>query len=220
MFILNKLKCYIRYIKKYDVIQSLCWYFKLNLPNLSSFRVYPNSIIDIDKGAMVDIQDGELAINVSWFAGRKRRYVSELRVMEGGKLIIGGNFSLYQGASIFVAKNATLHLGKNSFLNTNTTLNCFHHIEIGSGCAISDNVCIHDSDSHVLNGNKDMMSAPVIIEDNVWIGKNVIILKGVTIGEGAVIGAGSVVSKSIPPRCLAVGNPAKIIKENIYWTNE
>ena len=64
----------------------------------------------------------------------------------------------------------------------------------------------------------DKVSAPVIIENHVWIGKNVTILKGVTIGEGAIIGAGSVVSKSIPPHCLAVGNPAKVIKENLTWT--
>ena len=220
MFMFKKLKLYRRYFKKYDVIQSLRWYFKLNLPNSASFHVYPHSIIDIKNGAMIDILDGEFAINASFFVSRKRRYVSELRVMEGGRLIVDGNFTLYQGASIFVAKSAILHLGKNSYLNTNTTLNCFHHIEIGSGCAISDNVCIFDSDSHILNGNKDAMSAPVIIEDNVWICKNVIILKGVRIGEGAVIAAGSVVSKSIPSRCLAAGNPAKIIKENISWTNE
>lgn len=46
---------------------------------------------------------------------------------------------------------------------------------------------------------------------------NVIILKGVTIGDGAIIGAGSVVTRDIPPRCLAVGNPARVIKENVEW---
>lgn len=56
-------------------------------------------------------------------------------------------------------------------------------------------------------------SAPVIIGDDVFIGARAIILKGVTIGDGAVIGAGSVVTKSIPPRVIAAGNPARIIKE-------
>ena len=96
-------------------------------------------------------------------------------------------------------------------------MNCFYQIEIGEDCAISDNVSIHDSDSHILNGEKDRVSAPVVIGDHVWIGKNVTILKGVTIGDGAVIGAGSVVTKSIPAGCLAVGNPARVIKENITW---
>jgi acetyltransferase-like isoleucine patch superfamily enzyme len=51
----------------------------------------------------------------------------------------------------------------------------------------------------------------VIIEDNVWIGANCIILSGANIGQGAVISAGSVVSSEIPPYCIAVGNPARVV---------
>lgn len=51
-----------------------------------------------------------------------------------------------------------------------------------------------------------------MIEDDVFIGMNTIVLKGVTIGARSVIGAGSVVVKSIPADCIAVGNPAKVIK--------
>lgn len=51
----------------------------------------------------------------------------------------------------------------------------------------------------------------IIIEEDVWVGANVTILSGVTIGRGSVIGACSVVTKSLPPYCVAVGNPTKII---------
>lgn len=54
---------------------------------------------------------------------------------------------------------------------------------------------------------------PVIIEDNVWIGDKAIILPNVTIGKGSIIGAGAVVTKDIPPYCIAVGNPAKVIRK-------
>ena len=53
---------------------------------------------------------------------------------------------------------------------------------------------------------------PVHIEDGVNIGVGVIIMPGVTIGKGASIGAGSVVTRDIPPYCVAVGAPAKVIK--------
>lgn len=54
----------------------------------------------------------------------------------------------------------------------------------------------------------------IIIGKNVWIGAGCIITSGVNIGEGSVIGAGSIVTKNIPPFSLALGNPAKIIKNN------
>ena len=57
----------------------------------------------------------------------------------------------------------------------------------------------------------------VIIESNVWIGCNVTILKGVTIGDNAIVGAGSVVTKNVRPNTVVVGNPAKVIRENISW---
>jgi maltose O-acetyltransferase len=56
-------------------------------------------------------------------------------------------------------------------------------------------------------------SRPVLIGDDVWIGTRALILPGVTIGSGAVVGAGSVVTGDIPERCLAVGNPARVIKK-------
>ncbi|MBI5303617.1 MAG: hypothetical protein HY868_15890 [Chloroflexi bacterium] len=56
-------------------------------------------------------------------------------------------------------------------------------------------------------------STPVRIERGAWIGARAIILKGVTIGEGAVVGAGAVVTHSVPPRSLAVGNPAQIVRQ-------
>ena len=53
---------------------------------------------------------------------------------------------------------------------------------------------------------------PIVIEDGAHIGIGSIIMPGVTIGKGAVIGAGSVVTKDIPPYCVAVGVPAKVIR--------
>ena len=55
-------------------------------------------------------------------------------------------------------------------------------------------------------------TAPIVIEDDVLIGSRCIILKGVTIGARSVIGAGSIVTKSIPPDCIAAGNPCKVIR--------
>ncbi|MNR25572.1 Maltose O-acetyltransferase [compost metagenome] len=58
----------------------------------------------------------------------------------------------------------------------------------------------------------------IVISDDVWIGANSVITAGVTIGKHVVVGAGSVVTKDIPDYCVAVGNPARIIKQ--YSFNE
>jgi acetyltransferase-like isoleucine patch superfamily enzyme len=73
-----------------------------------------------------------------------------------------------------------------------------------------------DRDYHKIDSDEEVIK-PVRICDNVWIGCNSIILKGVTLGEGVVIAAGSVVTADVPPKALAAGNPAKVIKENVCW---
>lgn len=206
----------IKSFRNTDILKTVFFHIKYGLP-FGSLMVYPKSVIEIHKTANLKITNGALQINKSWFDTRKRRFISELRLDKNSTLICNGNFSLYQGASVYVAPNAKLTVKGNAFLNTNSTLNCFCAVELGNGVAISDNVEIQDSDNHFIDGQKDSMSAPIKIEDNVWIGKNAIILKGVTVGKGSVIGAGAVVTKNIPPNSVAVGNPAAVIKTVNHW---
>jgi acetyltransferase-like isoleucine patch superfamily enzyme len=56
-------------------------------------------------------------------------------------------------------------------------------------------------------------TATIIVEDDCWIGANVVVVAGVTIGKHSIVAAGSIVTKNIPPFSVAVGNPARIIKQ-------
>lgn len=176
-------------------------------------------MIVFEQDSTLIIKNGRFVVNASWIKTQKRASFGALVLQKKSKLLVNGDFSMFEGSSIFLAENALLELGNNSFINTNTTIDCYHHIVIGSDCAISDNVRIQDSDSHFIieNGVRKINTSPVIIGNHVWIGKNSIILKGVSIGDGAVIAAGAVVTKNVPPRCLVGGNPAKVIKQNIIW---
>jgi acetyltransferase-like isoleucine patch superfamily enzyme len=74
-----------------------------------------------------------------------------------------------------------------------------------------------DTDFHPLEAqarrsdSEPAKTAPVTIEDDVFIGMNCLILKGVTLGRGSVIGAGSVVTKDVPPHTMVAGNPVRFI---------
>lgn len=92
-------------------------------------------------------------------------------------------------------------------------------IEIGNGVAITSGVMIlcHERDLTNYKPGMYAMHCPfkegkVVIKDGAHIGIGTIILPGVTIGEGAIIGAGSVVNRDIPPYCVAVGCPARVVK--------
>lgn len=90
-------------------------------------------------------------------------------------------------------------------------------IRIGRNCLIGTNVEILDSNFHGIAPaergiSRPEWAAPVVVEDNVFIGSNVRILKGVRIGAGAVIANSSVVIADIPPMVIAAGIPAKVIR--------
>jgi acetyltransferase-like isoleucine patch superfamily enzyme len=111
---------------------------------------------------------------------------------------------------------ALLKIGNHASIGNRTEIHCGKEITIGDNCIIAWDVVIMDWDYHRLNG-KVPVRKPVHIEDNVWIGCRAIILKGVTIGKGSVVAAGSVVTRDVPPNTLVAGNPAKIVKTDVYW---
>ena len=119
----------------------------------------------------------------------------------------------------------TLFIGKNCQLNDNCHIVAIDKVEIGDNFLCASKVFISDTShgSYSIDGNcdnplsipkdRELVSKPVIIGNNVWVGENVVILPGSQIGDGSIIGANSVVTKSIPPFSIAAGNPARLIKQ-------
>lgn len=98
-----------------------------------------------------------------------------------------------------------------------TIVGAAERIVIGRNVLVGANCTITDTDWHPVElarrlDGSPALSAPVVIEDGVWLSMNVTVLKGVTIGAGTVVAAGSVVTRSLPPRVLAGGVPAKVLK--------
>ena len=153
-----------------------------------------------------------------------RKYYSKLPV----GLKIGSNVTL-QGPGLAPEINGYIEIGDHCFISS-ASLAATEKIIIGNYVYIAGGVTIVDTDFHPLDpalrmrdtiavstiGDKTRRpqfdSAPVIIEDDVWIGYNATILKGVTIGKGSVVHPGSVVSKNVPAGSVVSGNPAEIKK--------
>jgi acetyltransferase-like isoleucine patch superfamily enzyme len=133
-----------------------------------------------------------------------------------GKATFGDNINVHghiTPVEILVRKGGTLVVGSNIGINYGVSIEVWHEVRIGDYCALSAYVSIIDDNRHETEPDAQLYKGPVIIEDNVWIGRNVAIMPGVRIGQGSVIAANAVVTKDIPPHVMAGGVPAKVIKK-------
>ncbi len=124
---------------------------------------------------------------------------------------VDGSFGLFPPFYTDCGKN--IRLGKRVFINSGCKFQDQGGITIGDDVLIGHN-CVIATLNHVMDPDRraDMTAAPVSIGNKVWIGANVTILQGVTIGDGAIIAAGAVVTRDVPPRTIAGGVPAKVLK--------
>lgn len=139
--------------------------------------------------------DNITIVNDSKYNRAGVNHPTQLVATTGASLTIGNHVGI-SGASIYSAES----------------------ISIGNHVLVGANSKIYDTDFHPMNFMERRLghrapSAPVVIEDDVWLCANVTILKGVTIGARSVIAADSVVCHDIPPDTLAGGTPAKPIKK-------
>jgi acetyltransferase-like isoleucine patch superfamily enzyme len=128
----------------------------------------------------------------------------------GGRIDVG-NCAFFPGVRLECWRGAEIRIGHGTYLNRNTEIVAAERVTIGRDCKIGRDVLIMDTDQHALPGRK-LETSPVVIEDGVWIGARAIVLKGVTIGHDTVVGAGSIVTRSLPPRSVAAGQPARVIR--------
>ena len=149
-------------------------------------------------------------INNSYHTSQEiRRLMEELTGQE-----LDEYFGMFPPFNTDCGKN--IHIGKGVFINSGCKFQDQGGIYIGDRCQIGHNTIIATLNHGMLPEERgDLTPSPVHIGNNVWIGSGAIILPGVSIGDNAVIGAGSVVTKDIPENAVAVGNPAKVIR-NIY----
>lgn len=116
---------------------------------------------------------------------------------------------------LFCEFGKNIYIGNDVYINFGAVLLDCSRITIGSNVLIGPNVGMY-SGNHSIDPEERAQGAliggRITVEDKVWIAGDVKIVPGVTIGEGAVIGCGSIVTRDIPPRTVAAGNPCRVIR--------
>jgi maltose O-acetyltransferase len=117
---------------------------------------------------------------------------------------------------LYVDYGSNIHIGARTFVNYNLTALDVARITVGEDCQIGPNVQLL-TPTHPVEPEprRDKLEAalPITIGNNVWLGGGVIVCPGVTIGDNSVVGAGSVVTRDIPADVVAVGNPARPVRQ-------
>lgn len=137
-------------------------------------------------------------------------------IRNNGTIKIGGHARIHStivAVELASEHGGELEIGEHTFLNYGISISAHELVRIGNHCLLGTYVNIMDNNWHgIFDRRRAPPSKPVIVGDNVWLGNRVIVLPGVTIGQDSVVGAASVVVKDIPARCVAVGNPARVVR--------
>lgn len=151
--------------------------------------------------------------------------------VDHGVYLHGGKGGIHIGDGAWVMNGCRLHvfnfrdmaqsgirLGKRTFLGEGSVMRGQGGIVVGDHVLFGPRTQVLAVDHVFVDPEKPIMdqgitAQGIVIEDNCWIGAGAIVLDGVTIGRGSCIGAGAVVTKSVPPHSLAVGVPARVIRD-------
>jgi acetyltransferase-like isoleucine patch superfamily enzyme/acyl carrier protein len=132
-----------------------------------------------------------------------------------GRIEIGDDFnfvSLFVRSHLVTGHSGFLEIGNSVNINFGAAISAHEHVKIGDRVRMGPYAIVMDSDYHAARDRGERPTAPIIIEEDVWLAGRVSVLRGSHIGRGSVITAGSVVSGEIPAGVIAGGVPARVIR--------
>lgn len=146
----------------------------------------------------------------------KCNFGSRVRIDRPKTVHIGMRATLETDVWLKIVDNqARLAIGQFSFIGRGTEFDVSHSVTVGQHVLIGPGVFVTDHNHKIAKclriDEQGCRYAPVIIEDDCWLGAKVIVLPGVTIHHGAVVGAGAVVTKDLPAYSISVGVPARVV---------
>lgn len=184
----------------------------------TALALHSNVLTDIHPETSFDIDDRLVVGLPELPASHPRLMRSKLSTAVGSTVSQTGDGRAFIGPGSVLSIEGDFEIG-HSYCNSHARILCSDAITIGDGVAIAWDCELLDRDFHqlVVDGVPSEGCSPIEIQDHVWIGHDVAVHKGVTIHEGSVVASNSVVKDDVPPRTLAAGCPARVIKEDIEW---
>jgi acetyltransferase-like isoleucine patch superfamily enzyme len=143
-------------------------------------------------------------------------------------VLIHGAGRISIGCNVFIGSDSWLHtrgthslleIGDNTRMSGHCVISAVEHVRIGRAVLLGRDVYIADHNHGTSDPDLPIVDQelegirPVVIGDGAWLGQHSVILPGVTVGAGAVVGANSVVLEDVPARTVAVGAPARVVRE-------
>jgi len=188
--------------------------------------IHPSTILELESELGERTFIGGLNCRIR--LGANVRFEAALRIMGdvvnatleiGDDCVIGGVIRLERG------DGGVIRIGAGTTFNqVGLSMHEAGEINIGRDCMFSTDIHMDPSDMHPIfdraTGERLNPAQDINIGDHVWLGTRVLVLKGARIGSGTIVGAGSIVSGTLPADVLAVGSPAKVVRENVVWTRD
>ena len=136
-----------------------------------------------------------------------------------GRLILGRSVHIGRGTAIR-CHEGTLRIGDHTVFGRRDTINCYLDVEIGAATIVADWVYVTDFDHRVEDvtvpiKDQGIVKTPVRIGPDCWLGTKVSVLRGTRIGRGTVLGAHAVARGEIPEYSIAVGAPARVVRDRM-----
>jgi acetyltransferase-like isoleucine patch superfamily enzyme len=145
-----------------------------------------------------------------------------LAAFREGRLEVGAGTLFEPHVWITAEAPARVRIGEGSFLNIGVMVAALDLVEIGAHCMFANGCMVTDANHRFDDPDRPITwqgfesKGPTRVGDNTWCGANVVVTSGVTVGERCVIGANSVVTSDLPPRSVAAGAPARVLRPVEY----
>ena len=142
---------------------------------------------------------------------------SSAMLAPGSKLILHGcKFGC--GVDIQLFNGGKMEIGEGFYCDIGAAFICRGSIKIGKGVICGRNVTIREyHGDHFINSPDYKCSKPIEIGDHVWLCEHSTIMPGVKVGSGSVVAAHSLVTHDVPPNCLVMGTPARVVRTGVQW---